>query len=145
MTTDTEVEIYRDDPPLEPIFAIRYAVFVEGQGVSESEEMDGRDEAAIQFLARDGDTAVGTARLREPDPGVGKVERVAVLDDYRGDGWGRRIMETVEAVARDEGIERLVLHGQTAVEEFYHDLGYETTSDVFVEADIPHVAMEKDL
>lgn len=145
MSDETGVAVYRSDAPLEPIFEVRRQVFVEGQGVPESEEMDGRDEDAIQFLARADGTPIGTARLREPDPGVGKVERVAVLEQHRQEGWGRAIMESVEDVAREDDLSRLVLHGQTAVEEFYESLGYETTSDVYLEVGIPHVTMEKQL
>lgn len=145
MTSETGVRVYRDTAPLDAIFGVRRTVFVEGQGVPESEEMDGLDESAIQFLAVEDGEAVGTARLRTPEPGVGKVERVAVLESHRGDGLGRAVMTTVEDVAREEGLERLILHGQTAVEEFYRKLGYETTSDVYLEVDIPHVTMEKRL
>ena len=35
------------------------------------------------------------------------------------------------------------MHAQTPVEGFYRELGYETTSDVFEEAGIEHVEMEK--
>jgi predicted GNAT family N-acyltransferase len=145
--------------------AVRRAVFIDEQGVSEAEEMDGRDEAATHIVAyadpddnrehTDPDSAtghdgtdlqpVGTARLRLTDDGVAKPERVAVLEPYRSEGVGRQLMAAIEREARDQGCTRARLHGQTAVETFYHDLGYETTSDVFLEADIPHVEMEKQL
>jgi len=48
-------------------------------------------------------------------------------------------------LARERGVETIVLHSQTAVERFYERLGYETTSDVFEDAGIPHVEMEKPL
>jgi len=41
--------------------------------------------------------------------------------------------------------DRLKLHAQTGVEGFYEGLGYGTTGDVFVEAGIDHVPMEKAL
>jgi Predicted acyltransferase len=145
--------------------AVRRAVFIDEQGVSEAEEMDGRDEAATHIVAyadpdedrerTDSSSAtgrggadlrpVGTARLRVTDDGVAKPERVAVLEPYRGAGIGRQLMEAIEREAREQGCARARLHGQTTVETFYHDLGYETTSDVFQEADIPHVEMEKRL
>ncbi len=140
--------------------AVRRTVFVDEQGVSEAEEMDGRDEAATHVVAyaapehtdtggatgHDDDLQpVGTARLRLTDDGVAKPERVAVLEPYRGEGIGEQLMTAIEREARDQGCTRARLHGQTAVETFYHDLGYETTSDVFQEADIPHVEMEKQL
>jgi predicted GNAT family N-acyltransferase len=125
--------------------AVRTAVFVEEQGVSEAEELDGTDSDAVQFLVRDGGSPVGTARLRFPEPTVGKVERVAVRKAYREAGVGSALMRTVEDVARDEGATTLKLHAQTRVEAFYRQLGYETVSDEFEEAGIPHVEMRKRL
>ena len=126
-------------------FTVRRDVFIREQGVDEAEEMDGRDDEATHFVAYDDGDPVGTARVRTPEPGVGKVERVAVLADYRQSGVGRSIMDRVEEWARGRGLETLKLHAQTRVEAFYEKLGYETTSDVFQEAGIDHVAMVKDL
>jgi len=37
------------------------------------------------------------------------------------------------------------LHGQTQAEGFYEKLGYQASSDVFMEEGIPHVLMVKEL
>ena len=136
-----------DDGPLAGAFAVRRAVFVDEQGVPEATEMDEHDATATHFLARDTarDEPVGTARLRVPEETTGKAERVAVLRPYRGEGLGRRLMEAVESAGRERSCSRMVLHAQTHVAEFYAKLGYETVSDVFPEAGIPHVEMEKEL
>jgi len=126
-------------------FAVRRTVFIEGQGVSESIEMDGRDDGAIHFVIVDGDQPVGTARLRTPESETAKPERVAVLEAYREQGVGRRLMELIESEARTQGCSRAVLHAQTHVVEFYEKLGYEVTSEEFEEAGIPHVEMQKTL
>jgi predicted GNAT family N-acyltransferase len=141
----TRVERITTTDGLEDGFDVRRDVFIAEQGVSEAEEIDGRDDEAVQFVAYDDDYPVGTARIRDPVEGVGKVERVAVRERYRRRGVGRAIMERVEAWANDHGFETLKLHAQTRVEDFYADLGYETTSGVFEEAGIDHVAMEKSL
>ena len=137
--------------------AVRRTVFIEEQDVSEAEEMDGRDGEATHVVAyADTDQAesdqsdgkgrpVGTARLRVLESGVAKLERVAVLESHRGEGVGERLMQAVEDKARQRGCTRARLHGQTTVEGFYRRLGYQTVSDVFQEAEIPHVEMEKRL
>lgn len=146
--TDTDVRVVTTDAEREDAFAVRRAVFVDEQGVDEDIEWDEYDEPdadAVHFVGYRDDEAVGAARLREYEPGVGKVERVAVLESARGEGWGRRLMEALEAEANERGFDALVLHGQTSAEGFYHGLDYETTSDVFDEAGIPHVEMKKSL
>ena len=131
------------DGKLADAFEVRRAVFIEGQDVPESIEMDGKDDEAVHFVVRDGDRPVGTARLRMPESETAKPERVAVLEAYREQGIGRRLMELIESEARKQGCSRAVLHAQTHVVEFYETLGYEVTSGEFEEAGIPHVEMEK--
>ena len=143
--SDYAVEVGTWDEFEDAATAVRTAVFVEEQGVSEEEELDGKDPVAVQFLARDGEYPVGTARLRFPEPAVGKVERVAVRESYRGDSVGAALMRAVEDAARDDGATKLELHAQTHVEAFYRKLCYETVSDEFEEAGIPHVEMRKRL
>jgi predicted GNAT family N-acyltransferase len=125
-------------------FAVRKAVFVEEQGVDPDLEYDEHDEAATHFVAY-GDGPVGAARLRASDPGVGKVERVAVLADHRGEGVGRAVMTAVHDAARERGFGELYLHAQTRVAGFYERLGYEVEGGEFEEAGIPHVAMRRGL
>jgi predicted GNAT family N-acyltransferase len=125
--------------------AVRHAVFVEGQGIDEDRERDGLDGQATHVVAYDDGDAIGAARLHEPEPGTGKVERVAVRENRRGEGWGRRVMATVHTAARERDLPRLVLHAQVAVEGFYRRLGYRTVSDEFEEAGIPHVEMVRAL
>lgn len=124
---------------------VRYEVFVDEQGVPEHRELDGRDDEATHFVGYDDGAPVGAARLREYDETTGKVERVAVVGRYRGDGHGRELMDVVESTARDRGYESLLLHAQVPVIGFYERLGYEVTSETFDDAGIPHREMRKQL
>lgn len=143
--TSAAIRIVSDENSLDEALAVRREVFVEEQGVPPDREVDEYEDAATHLLARHGGTAIGTARLRALDETTGKVERVAVRQAHRGEGWGRRLMDRAETLARERGFDRLVLHSQTAVEGFYEALDYRTTSDVFEDAGIPHVEMGKSL
>lgn len=144
---EQRVELVTDESDLETALEIRRRVFIEGQGVPEDRELDGRDAEATHLLARDSDTAVGTARLRAyaGDPPTAKVERVAVLEPRRGEGWGARLMAAVERQAREQGYERVLLHAQVPVVAFYERLGYEVRGEEFEDAGIPHREMTKPL
>jgi predicted GNAT family N-acyltransferase len=128
-----------------PATAVRRAVFVAEQGVDESEELDGRDADAHHVVAYEDGTPVGTARLRLVDDAVAKAERVAVFEAHRETGVGTALMAAVEDIATERGATRMRLHAQTRVREFYERLGYEAVGEEFEEADIPHVAMVKEL
>jgi len=126
-------------------FAIRRAVFVAEQGVDSSLEWDDAETEATHLLLVVNERPIGTARAQLIDDSTVKAERVAVRRSARGEGWGRRLMDAVEAVGVDADASHCVLHAQQRVEGFYHMLGYQTVSEPFAEAGIPHVGMERTL
>jgi predicted GNAT family N-acyltransferase/predicted nucleotidyltransferase len=142
--TRVAIRAYRGAAPAEAR-ALRRRVFVEEQGVAPSEEWDAHDEAGadtLHFVARDGERALGCARLRALD-GAAKIERVAVLRESRALGIGRALMDAAETAAWRRGAPRLRIHAQSAVIPFYERLGWRASGPEFLEAQIPHRRMEK--
>jgi predicted GNAT family N-acyltransferase len=121
-------------------FAVRRAVFMGEQGVSEAEEWDGLDETCTHFLAGDATAPAGCARLLAKGDSA-KVQRVAVMPAFRGTGLGRRIMLAVLDHARDAGFATVVLDSQTHAIGFYEALGFTAQGPEFDDAGIPHRAM----
>jgi predicted GNAT family N-acyltransferase len=122
---------------------LRETVFCGEQGVDPALEWDGLDDRAVHFLLWEDDTAMATARVRRYH-GALKIERVAVYREHRGRGVGRMLMDYIVYVLRrltESEPARVILHAQTAVEDFYRRLGFVPEGNVFVEAGIPHVAM----
>lgn len=143
MSETVDIRQVSERASLEDAHEFRRAVFIDEQGVPASIEMDDRDAAAHHFVAYDGDSPVGTARLRFVDDGRAKAERVAALAMHRSGGIGQALMAAVEDCAREVGAQGVTLHAQTDLEPFYCDLGYEPTGDVFDEGGIAHVEMAK--
>jgi predicted GNAT family N-acyltransferase len=121
-------------------------VFVDEQGVAETQEFDGRDQQAHHLLAlRDG-AAVGALRVRWLDGGrSAKIERVAVLPGARGSKIGRDLLQAALALAGSAGAETAILHAQTAARGFYARLGFVAFGPAFMEDGIPHIAMRLSL
>lgn len=140
-----EVKLVKTEEDRNRAFSIRKDVFVKEQGVPLSLELDEHDETAIHFIVNDGDQTIAAARLREIEPKVGKVERVCVLSDYRGKRLGALIMNTVEQHASALDFKNLKLNAQSYAVPFYEKLNYTVTSPEFMDAGIPHRAMEKTL
>jgi predicted GNAT family N-acyltransferase len=56
------------------------------------------------------------------------------------------IVAALEAKAKEKGLLKAKLHGQTHARRFYEKAGYtEITGDIFMEEGIPHIAMGKNL
>ncbi len=120
---------------------IRDQVFVVEQAVSREEEFDDRDPLCTHALVYSSDLAVATGRI-DLERG-GKVGRVAVLASYRRQGVGTLVMQALEQHALIQGHSRIWFHAQTRATAFYQVLGYRPCSEEFMEANIPHVRMEK--
>ncbi len=123
------------------LFAVREEVFIREQGVPLELEMDQRDPRCLHLLVLDGNRPVATGRL-DPE-NQGKLGRVAVLPEYRGQGLGREIMRRLEGLARERGLPAVWCHAQVTALVFYQKLGYEEVGERFMEAGIAHCLMRK--
>lgn len=117
---------------------IRRTVFIEEQGVPEELEWDDDDAAAVHLLAVDNDEMpIGCARLL-PD---GHIGRMAVLQPWRGKGVGRALLQKSLELARAQGHSIVRLSAQTHAAAFYGRHGFVAEGDEYLEAGIPHRAM----
>ncbi|BCM19714.1 GNAT family N-acetyltransferase [Mesorhizobium sp. J8] len=71
------------------------------------EQMAGPDTTV--FIARDNGLAVGCGALKRHDNATGEVKRMYTRPSHRGRKIGAAIVGRVEALARQEGLTRLVL------------------------------------
>lgn len=125
-----------DELPL--CLSLRRTVFIEEQGVSEADEVDGLDGSATHLLAFAEGEAVGTARLME-NAGTGKIGRVCVLPAARGTGLGAALIRAAVAEFRSRpGIAKVKLGAQTHALGFYERLGFTATGPEYLDAGIPH-------
>ena len=121
------------------------SAFIDEQGVSEAEDLDGRDGEALHLIAVErGDTVVATCRLLAAGAKI-KLGRVAVLQRARRRGLALELLLAADEHAVGLGGERIVLAAQTYAMGLYEQAGYRVTSDVFLDAGIEHVWMEKRL
>jgi predicted GNAT family N-acyltransferase len=124
--------------------ALRHDVFCVEQGVPEHEEVDGRDHEGLHLVAVADDRLLATCRLLLVGP-TAQFSRLAVRPPARRRGIATALLELAETEARAARASRLVLHAQTYAQALYERAGYRPRGRVFVEANIEHIAMEKQL
>ena len=121
---------------------IRERVFIREQRVPDTLEWDDQDALSVHFLALDGDGApIGCIRLL-PN---GQMSRLSVLSEYRNQGIGKSLLIAAEEEARGQGRDEIFLHAQTQATHFYENAGLTVSGGIFLEADIPHRQMFKEL
>jgi predicted GNAT family N-acyltransferase len=131
------IELARWDGAKAEAKRIRFAVFVEEQGVPAEIELDEIDEHCVHALAVEGGEAVGTGRLL-PD---GHIGRMAVLKAWRGRGVGAALLRALIQAARERGDREVVLSAQVHALGFYRRHGFTAQGEIYEEAGIPHQAM----
>lgn len=137
ITNKLESPIYRD------ALSIRMTVFVEEQSVPKEIEIDEHEADCWHIVIYDNDKPVATARILMIDATVAKVQRVAVLKEFRKKHIGRELMQLVVPKAILLGAKVLKVGAQKHAVPFYIKLGYEIIGNEYLEAGIPHYDMIK--
>lgn len=127
-----------EDPELAKALAIRKTVFVDEQHCPPELEYE-NDDKSTHFLALCNGEPCGAARWRKTKNGH-KLERFAVLPNFRGKGVG---VHLVKAVLADlpANASYIYLNAQLTALEFYRQLGFTPVGEEFDEARIMHQQM----
>jgi len=125
---------------LKKIIAIRKKVFIDEQKVPIDIEIDGLDSEAEHFIAYFDDKPIGCARIRTKNY-YAKLERIAIIKEYRGQGFGTKLINFLIDYCKQKNYKEICLHSQTYVSDFYKKLGFKAKRKHFFEAGIEHVEM----
>jgi predicted GNAT family N-acyltransferase len=133
-----KIEKVEDQNLIETAFSIRRQVFVEEQNVSQERESQDDDEA-IHYLATVNGLPAGAARYRKMEKGA-KIERIAVLNTFRGQRIGEAILQKILEDLKNES--KIYLYAQVIATPFYIKNGFRQTDNYFLDAGIEHVEMD---
>jgi len=121
---------------------IRRKVFIDEQSVPEELEWDEFDKDSIHILVTDdSNTPIACGRIKAD----GQIGRMAVLKEHRNTGIGTGILTALLKCAEDDGTSNVYLHAQTTAINFYEKQGFKSCSEIFMDANIPHKTMKKQL
>ena len=134
---NTKIQLVKTEEDYNRVLTIRRTVFIDEQNVPESLEIENEDKS-FHVLALSDDMPVGTGRWRKTSEGY-KLERFAVLKEFRKKGIGRDIVKFILDHIPSEDM--IYLHAQESVIKFYKDLGFTIIGSTFIEADIVHAKM----
>lgn len=126
---------------------IRYMVFTEEMKVppeSEVDQWDHLDGICDHFLVMDQHNDIAAIRIQKADDHI-RIQRFCIIMTYRHLGYEKKILTTIEKYYKEKNIYRIILDSKKQVYQFYEKCGYHCISEHFIEADIEHVRMQKDL
>ena len=145
---DIVVKLVETPAELAGAFSLRIRVFVGEQGVPADIELDDADTDpdTVHAVALHNSVVIATGRLLPDVDGKGPhIGRMAVEQDWRRGGVGGQVLHFLEEQGRALGFRQITLHAQEYVKSFYAGQGYREVGEMFLEVDIPHREMVKEL
>ena len=129
-------------------YNLRYEVLRKPWGQPLGSERDEREETSIHRMIIDNKTgnALAVGRLQFNSEDEAQIRYMAVADDLQGKGLGSQIISALEDVAREKGIQRIILSARENALQFYKSNGYEIVKKThLLFGEIQHWLMEKEL
>ncbi len=104
-----------------------------------------RDSETVHLLGYADEKLVAYLRLLAPGisyPGLVSIGRVATLQDYRGKGIGHPLMQkALELCEQHWPATNIKISAQEHLEKYYNQHQFNRVSDMYLEDNIPHIAM----
>ena len=129
------------------MFELRIEVFTIEQDCI-YQDADGKDFQAWHLLGFEDDILIAYIRLLPAGVSydIPSLGRVATKATARGRGLGKQIMQ--KALEKADELwpgQAMRISAQAYLRKFYEELGFRVTGDSYLEDDIPHFAMIRDL
>ena len=127
------------------VLNIRNIVFVGEQNCPyDIEVVPEEEKEAVHYLIFNKDIAVGTIRYRQVGDRTFKLERFAILKEYRGHRYGKdAFLFLVNKLEEDYNPCTIYFNAQYQLLDYYKKLGFQEEGETFYEASIKHIKMVK--
>jgi N-acetylglutamate synthase-like GNAT family acetyltransferase len=132
----------------EQYYQLRFTVLREPWGqLKGSEVLQDEDQADhVMVIDSENNQIVGVARMQTNTPTQGQVRCVAVAPQMQGRGVGKLVMNYLEELAQQKGIQEIILDARENAVKFYLSIGYEIFEDSYLLfGQIQHWKMRKQL
>ena len=129
------------------VLQLRSEVFVVEQNCV-YQDIDGKDVKALHLFGEYEGKIVAYARLFKPNDYFenASIGRVVVSQKYRDQKWGYDLMQqAIKAIQEHYNETKITISAQLYLQKFYESLGFVKTSDVYLEDDIEHIEMRKEI
>jgi predicted GNAT family N-acyltransferase len=117
--SNIQIKIAANVSEMKDVHSIRSVVFTKEQNIPAELDIDGKDQKAMNLLVLIADKPIGTGRLYALNSHIGELARIAVIQEYRGSGVAKLIIEKLEVLAKKQGLKELTLWPHERLTDFY--------------------------
>lgn len=124
---------------------LRYSILRAPLGLNFSQEDLDNEKEHIHIASFEDDDLLGCCMLTKIDQHTLQLRQMAVKANLQRKGIGESIMSFAENIGRDKGYRRIIMHARDTAIGFYEKFGYKVKGDQFIEVNLPHHMMEKNI
>lgn len=128
------------------LLQLRSEVFIVEQNCV-YQDIDGKDQKALHLIGEFNSKIVAYARLFQAGDYFeeASIGRVVVGTNYRDKKWGHELMQfAIAGIEEYFNATKITISAQLYLQKFYESHGFVTTSETYLEDDIPHIEMKKE-
>jgi N-acetylglutamate synthase-like GNAT family acetyltransferase len=129
-------------------YNLRYEVLRKPWFQPKGSERDEEEETSLHRMIIDepNGKAVAVGRLQFNNIEEAQIRYMAVSDDYQGMGYGSKMVNVLDDIAREKGSRKIILQSRGNAVKFYEKNGYKIIEKSYLLFDeIQHWLMEKEL
>lgn len=124
---------------------LRWEVLAKPLGMPPESNLHPEEAQSLHLIAIEGKKIVGCVCFYPESKTNGRIFEMAVSEDYEGQGFGRKLLHTLEKTLAQNGFQSVYLFARPETEEFYTLMGYQTGVETLVRLGITHRIMMKTL
>jgi N-acetylglutamate synthase-like GNAT family acetyltransferase len=138
-------QIYHGSKEYQQMVELRLEILRKPLGLIFSPEELEKEKDDILIGAFDEEEMTGCCILTKINENSVKLRQMAVMKNMQGKGIGETIIQFAENIARDKGYKTLTMHARDTALGFYEKYDYKIEGEGFLEVNIPHHLMKKNL
>ena len=124
-------------------YRLRWEILRAPLNLDKGSEKDDLEDFATHRAIFENEKIIGVGRLHFIDKDKAQIRYMAVLEEYRGKGLGRMIVEEFAQISEQNKIFKIILYARDSVIEFYKKLGFEIIKKAHRLGNIQHFLMER--
>jgi len=128
---------YRDE------LMLRWEVLRKPLGMPPGSEVLPEEMECLHLIAIEDKKLVGCVLFHPESEHSGRVLQLALSEEYRGKGGGRKLVSNLEQALAKRGVSDLYLFAREDLIGFYERLGYHLEGESFERMGVPHRIMKK--
>ena len=127
----------------EDYYQLRWKILRAPLNLDKGSEKDDLEASSIHRAVFEDEQIIGVGRLHFIDKDKAQIRYMAILEEYRGKGLGKMLVEEFIQITKENKISKIILYARENVVNFYKKLGFDTVKKTHRLESVQHFLMDK--